>query len=59
MKKIFVFLLTACMVLSFASCDDFDSVINELKPQEKVFLVESYNLKITAETNFVRQLFFY
>ena len=40
------------MVLSFASCDAFDSVINELKPQEKVFLIESYNLKITADDTF-------
>ncbi len=52
MRKIFVFLLTACMVLSFASCAAFDIVINELKPQEKVFLVENYNLKITADDTF-------
>lgn len=52
MRKIIIFLLTVCMALSFASCDAINGAINELSPQEKVFLVEDYNLKITADDTF-------
>jgi len=46
-KKFVIFMITTCILLSFAGCAFFS-----LTPKETIFLIEDYKLQITANSTY-------
>lgn len=52
MKKAIVLLLVVCVLYSAAGCSALNTIISSTEPAEKVFLLDSYHLMITADDTF-------
>ena len=52
MKKLLAFFLAVGMMCSIAGCSLSEDILSAIQPQEKLFLLEDYDLQIVADSTF-------
>lgn len=52
MKKLLAFFLALGMMCAIAGCSLSEDVLSAIQPQEKIFLLEDYDLQIVADSTF-------